>query len=86
MTTSGVMSACCEVALMKPITGAAGLMLDHRLEALTHLLLGFQELVNNGRPAAAFERRLSDLGKPPRRRRATEVVVGWREPAAARPG
>ena len=46
MTTSRIMSARCEVALMKPITGAAGRTLDHHLEALTHQRLAFQELMN----------------------------------------
>ena len=83
MTTSRIMSARCEVALMKPITGAAGRTLDHHLEALTHQRLAFQETDEPGRswPNMSASQRPSRYGVT---RRSLVTFLTPRAEAAAR--
>jgi hypothetical protein len=60
MNTSHIMSGCCWLPLMKPITRPAGCLLDHSIKTITHDVLELHPLTDDRCAAAAVKQRLLD--------------------------
>ena len=69
------MSGSCWLPLMKPITRAAGGVLDDRLEAVAHDLLERHPLLDDRVAAAAVEQRLLDAREAAAQQADDEVVL-----------
>ena len=75
MNTSHMMSGCCWLPLMKPITRRPVATLDHRLEALAHHLLKLHPLLDHRPTSAALQQRLLHAREAPAQQTRHQVVL-----------